>query len=73
MISVRAVYTQVLNSDLRQELDEIKYNQQAIQKDLSEIKVLLSRLLGASPSQNTIQKPVPLIRYEMGVIRHPIS
>jgi protein-disulfide isomerase len=48
---IHTVFAQTSSSDLRQELDEIKQNQQVMQKDLAEIKALLSRL--------TAQQPVP--------------
>jgi len=49
---------QTMDSGLRQELDEIKQNQRAIQKELSEIKALLSRLITPQPSP---QQPPPQV------------
>ena len=56
--SIHTIYAQT-DSDFRQELDEIKQNQNAMQKDLSEIKALLSRLTSQIPAQKPSQKPAP--------------
>ena len=54
------VSAQTHDSDIRRELDEIRQTQQAIQKDLSEIKaLLLSRPTGPTPSQNPSRTPAP--------------
>ena len=51
------VFAQTPDTDLRNEIEEIKQTQREMQKDLSEIKALLSRMPGLSPSQNPSQKP----------------
>ena len=55
--SICAVCAQTYDTDVRQELDEIKQNQRAMQKDLSEIKALLSKLTPQIPPQKPSQKP----------------
>jgi len=53
--SFYTVFAQAIETDLRQELDEIKRNQRAMQNELQEIKALLLRLAAQQPAQ----KPAP--------------
>ena len=53
LLAACVMFAQPAEPDLRQEIDDIKQNQQAIQQDLSEIKALLSKLA----AQNPLQKP----------------
>jgi len=57
--SICTSFAQTPESDLRQELDEIKQTQQSLKDDLTIIKSLLSRMLNAQPSvpQPTPQQP----------------
>jgi len=59
LFAVCFVFAQTNESDLRRELDEIKQNQREMQKDLTEIKALLSKLTSQIPAQKPSQKPAP--------------
>ena len=60
-VAACVVFAQTAESDLRQEIDEIRQNQQSMQNDLSEIKALLLRLATAQPSAPRVPQQPPQI------------
>ena len=59
LISICTVNAQTIDTDLHQELDAIKKTQQAMQKDLLEIKSLLSKLTAQAPTAQPAPQPPP--------------
>jgi len=58
------VCAQAADTDIRQELNEIKKTQQAIQKDLTEIKALLSRI--TAQQQPPLQTNIKGTEFDIG-------
>jgi protein-disulfide isomerase len=64
------VFSQANEADLRKEIDQLKQEQRSLEKDISEVKTMLLRLLTQMPSQQQAQMqgaPQPQMQPQMNI------